>query len=72
MGQGDLLDKPDAEVEEIARKVKERRAREQAAAKEPPHKPGEEDDLVAVHTDLVATERHRSAGHVHVGYPKAG
>jgi len=23
---------------------------------------------VAVHTDQVATERHRSAGHVHVGY----
>jgi len=68
VGQGDLFDKPDAEVEEIVRKVKERRAREKAAPKEPPHKPGEEDDLVAVHTDLVATERHRSAGHVHVGY----
>lgn len=68
VGQGDLFDKPDAEVEEIVRKVKERRAREQAAPKEPEPKPGEEDELVAVHTDQVATERHRPAGHVHVGY----
>jgi hypothetical protein len=28
----------------------------------------QEDDLVAVHTDRVAMERLRSAGHVHVGY----
>ncbi len=56
VGQGDLFDKPDAEVEEIVRKVKERRAREQAAPKEPPPKPSEDDDLLAVHADLVATE----------------
>lgn len=68
VGREDLFEKPDAEVAEIVRKVKERRAREQTAPKGPPPKPGEEDDLVAVHTDRVATERHRSAGHVHVGY----
>jgi len=68
VGQGDLFEKPDAEVEEIVRKVKERRARQQTTPKQPPDKPSEDDDLVAVHTDRVATERHRSAGHVHVGY----
>ena len=68
VGQGELLEKPDAEVEAIVRKVKERRAGEQTTPKEPPDKPGEDDDRVAVHTDRVAMERHRSAGHVHVGY----
>ena len=68
VGQGELLEKPDAEVEAIVRKVKERRARQQVKPKEPPDRPGGEDDLVAVHTDRVAMERLRSAGHVHVGY----
>ncbi len=56
-----MFEKPDAEVGEIVGKVKERRAREQTPPKEPADKPGEEDDRVA-------TERHRSAGAVHVGY----
>jgi hypothetical protein len=67
VGQGDLLEKPDAEVEEIVRKVKERMAREQGAPEKPAEKGGE-DDLVSVHTDGVAMERLRPAGHVHVGY----
>jgi len=68
VGQGELLEKADAEVEEIVRKAKERRAREQTTPKQPPDKRGDDDDLVAVHTDRVAMERLRSAGHVHVGY----
>jgi transposase len=68
VGQGELLEKPDAEVEAIVRKVKERRAREQGAPQKPPDNGDEEDDLVAVHTDRVAMERLRSAGPVHVGY----
>jgi hypothetical protein len=68
VGQEELLGKPSAEVEEIVRKVKERRAREQTTPEKPPDKGGEEDDLVAVHTDRATTERHRCAGHVHVGY----
>jgi len=68
VGQEELLEKPDAEVEEIVGKVKERRAGEQTAPKKPPDKPGEDDDLVVVHTDRVAMERLRSAGPVHVGY----
>ena len=67
VGQGELLEKPDAEVEAIVRKVKERRAREQTTPKKPPDRPSGDDDLVAVHTDLVATERLRSAGPMHVG-----
>mgnify|MGYP001813883803 CR=1 FL=1 len=68
VGQGELLEKPDAEVEAIVRKVRERRAREQGAPEQPPDNGGEEDDLVAVHTDQVAMERLRCAGPVHVGY----
>jgi transposase len=68
VGQEELLEKPDAEVEAIVRKVKERRARERTTPKKPPDKRGEDDDLVAVHTDRVAMERVRSAGPVHVGY----
>jgi transposase len=67
VGQEELLEKPDAEVEEIVRKVQERRAREQPPPERPPEKAGEE-DLVAVQTDRVAMERVRCAGHVHVGY----
>ena len=68
VAQGELLEKPDAEVEAIVRNVKDRRAREHTTPKEPPDRPGEDDDLVAVHTDQVAMERVRSAGPVHVGY----
>jgi len=48
VGQGDLFEKPDAEVEEIVRKVKERRAMEQTMPKQPPDKPSEDDDFEEV------------------------
>jgi transposase len=68
VGQEELLEKPDAEVEAIVGKVKERRAREQTPPERPPEEAGEEEHLVAVHTDQVAMERVRCAGHVHMGY----
>jgi hypothetical protein len=68
VGQGELLEQPDAEVEAIVRKVKGRRARQRGAPKKALDKSGEDEDLVAVHRDRVAMERLRSAGHVHVGY----
>jgi transposase len=67
VGQGELFDQPDEEVEAIVRKVRRRQAEEWAASGQPrPHK-GDE-DLVAIHTDLVTTEKSREAGPIHVGY----
>jgi transposase len=50
----------DVQVEAIVARVKARRRAERAAP--------DKSDLVAIHTDRVATERHREAGPVHVGH----
>ena len=67
-GQEQLFDEPAPESETIVRRIKEKK-------KAAHRKRGEEDrhrnkanDLVAVHTDEVTTERHREAGSVYVGY----
>jgi len=67
-GQEPLFDEPAPEAETIVRRIQEKKAANR--------KRGEEDrqqdranDLVAVHTDEVTTERHREAGSVYVGYP---
>jgi len=62
VGQGDLLDRSDPEVEAIVAKVRDRQARPKSRRRR-----RGEDDLVAVHTDRVRTERSREAGPVHVG-----
>lgn len=67
VGQGDLLDESDPEVEAIVEKVRRRRARQKAAAKPRRRRKGD-NDLVAVHTDRVTTEESREAGPVHVGH----
>lgn len=67
VGQGDLLDEADPEVDRIVAKVRLRRARQKASAK-PPRRRQRDDDLVAVHTDRVTTEESREAGPVHVGH----
>lgn len=65
VGQGDLFGDDDAKVRAIVRKVGERDAALRPAAEEQAAEAGE--DLVAVHTDRVRTERHREAGPVYVG-----
>lgn len=74
-GQEPLFDEPDQEAQAIVRKVEqkgarkeveEKRAAKRKRAEEDGHKKST-DDLLAVHTDEVTTERHREAGSVHVG-----
>ena len=70
VGQGNLLDADDAEVADIVRRVKTRRTRHDADRSEPPSSSvrGSRGALVKVDPARVATERHREAGPVHVGY----
>jgi len=70
VGQEDLLEQPDAEVRQIVTKVRQRQAeaaRHEQLATEAVSAEGD-DDLVAVHTEKVDTERHREGGSVHVGH----
>jgi transposase len=66
VGQSDLLEAPDAEVEAVVARVRAREtaheppAEERAAAKR-------DEDLVAIHTDRVDKEDEREAGTLHVG-----
>ena len=66
-GQALLFDEPDEEAEAIVHKVKERKAANRTRGEEARHR-NQANDLLAVHTDEVTTERHREAGSVHVGY----
>lgn len=68
VGQGDLLDTTDPEVEVIVAKVRARQAREKASGKKGRRRRKGDADLVAIHTDQVTTEQSREAGPVHVGY----
>jgi len=68
VGQGDLLDTTDPEVEAIVAKVRARQARQKASAQKVRRRRKDDSDLVAIHTDRVATEESREAGPVHVGY----
>jgi len=67
VGQGDLLEVPDGEVEGIVAKVRAREAAHEPAADERTATKGDE-DLVAIHTDRVDKEDERAAGPVHVGW----
>ena len=72
VGQGDLLDPDDSEVADIVRRVRARRARGRpgggAHAETPAPPAGSGGGLIKIDPTRVATERHREAGPVHVGY----
>jgi len=66
LGQGDLLEVPDAEVEAVAARVRAREATHEPPAEKRAAAKGDE-DLVAIHTDRVDKEDEREAGTLHVG-----
>jgi transposase len=68
VGQAHLFSRPDPEVEQIVRQVRQRqtRAADQDSLPAPP--PPADGDLIAVHADRVAMTHVRSAGPVHVGF----
>jgi transposase len=65
VGQANLFSPPDPEVEQIVRQVRQRQAHPDSQAAPSAHP---DDDLIAVHTDRIATTHVRSAGPVHVGF----
>ena len=67
-GQEQLFDEPAPEAETIVRRIQEKKAANRKRGEEDRHQ-DRANDLVAVHTHEVTTERHREAGSVHVGYP---
>jgi len=73
VGQGNLLATDDAEVADIVRRVKTRRVRHDTDRQErgrssSSRRGGASSILIKVDPARVATERHREAGPVHVGY----
>jgi transposase len=72
VGQSHLLDTDESEVADIVDRVRARRRNEQRRGGErpppPPARPAGSGALIKVDPTRVATERHREAGPVHVGY----
>src|SRR6202049_3527663 len=72
LGQSHLLDTDDSEVADIVDRVRARRRNEQRRGEEHPPPPAplpaNRGALIKVDPRRVATERHREAGQVHVGY----
>ena len=72
LGQSHLIDTDDSEVADIVHRVRARRRNEQRRGGErpppPPARPAGSGTLIKVDPTRVATERHREAGPVHVGY----
>jgi transposase len=72
VGQSDLLDRSDPQVGEIVGRVRARgRSDERPAAQRPPSRSRPRVNggtLINVDASRIATERHREAGPVHVGY----
>src|SRR5262245_34041394 len=68
VGQGDLLDTDDGEIADIVNRVRARRGRSSAPAAPPLAPSRSTGALINVDPSGVATERHREAGPVHVGY----
>ena len=66
-GQEPLFDEPAPEAETIVRRIQEKKAANRTRGEEDRPR-NRANDLVAVHTDEVTTERHREAGSVYVGY----
>lgn len=67
VGQNRLLDDDDDEVAKIVERVRAGRPSQQAKPSAPPARPGG-GALIKVDPSRVATEQHREAGPVHVGY----
>ena len=72
LGQSHLLDTDESEVADIVDRVRARRRNEQRRGEEHPPPPAplpaNSGALIKVDPTRVATERHREAGPVHVGY----
>jgi len=68
VGQGDLLDAYDAEVADIVRRVRARRATDPGGNDGRPSPQAPAGALIKVDPTRVVTERHREAGPVHVGH----
>src|ERR1700731_4706512 len=72
VGQSHLLDTDESEVADIVDRVRARRRNERPRGGErpppPPARPAGSGALIKVDPTRVATERHREAGPVHVGY----
>jgi transposase len=68
VGQANLFDQTDPEVEQILRRVRQRQARAADPASRTASQPGADGELIAVHTDRLAMTEVRSAGPVHVGF----
>jgi len=68
VGQGDLLDADDAEVADIVRRVRARRATDPGGNDGRPSPQAPAGALIKVDPTRVVTERHREAGPVHVGH----
>jgi hypothetical protein len=67
-GQANLLEGPDAEVEQIVRQVRQRQSERTCQTSAKRRDGTSDEDLIAVHVDRVRMERPREAGPVHVGY----
>ena len=68
VGQGDLLDCNDPEVDKIVRRVRHRQQGDSTSSRRSTSPETSSDDLVTIHASRVRTERHREAGPVHVGF----
>src|SRR5208283_4921865 len=68
LGQKELLDKSDAEVAEIVRRVRQRRTCGKPSTTSASAGNVGADDLVTIHGDHVRVEEPRPAGAVHVGH----
>jgi transposase len=68
LGQINLFSDPDPEVEQIVHQVRNRQARSSSHVAPTVTEPTQVTDLVAIHTDRVATTQPRTAGAVHVGF----
>jgi transposase len=68
VGQANLFEAPDAEVEQIVRQVRQRPTKKPRKTSSKRRDVAADEDLIAVHADQVRMERPREAGPVHVGY----
>ena len=68
VGQANLFEATDAEVERIVRQVRQRESTKPRKTSAKHGNSSADEDLIAVHVDQVRMERPREAGPVHVGY----
>ncbi len=68
VGQANLFEAPDGEVEQIVRQVRQRPTKKPRKTSSRRCDAAADEDLIAVHADQVRMERPREAGPVYVGY----